>query len=209
MIDALLGLVHQAVASPWVYAALFLLAALDGFFPVVPGETAIVVASVFTGTGDTGVLFIIGAAALGAFAGDHTSYLLGRAASGPVTRRMRKGTRRRAGFDRVDKAFADRGAAVLVASRLIPGVRTGTTMTMGVTGYPLRLFSRYDALAATLWASYWALLGYLGDAAFHDEPLKGTALALGLAAAAAAVIEGQRRVRRRRRGSRPTKRSCH
>ena len=61
MSHALLGLVEQAMSSPWLYAALFGLALLDGFFPVVPAETAVITAGVFaasrraeSGPGDRG-----------------------------------------------------------------------------------------------------------------------------------------------------------
>jgi membrane protein DedA with SNARE-associated domain len=187
---ALLDLVHQAVSSPWVYAALFGLAALDGFFPVVPGETAIVIAAVFAAGGGPRLGLVIGAGALGAFLGDHTPYLIGRVGLGPVGRRLRGGTRRRATLDWAGRRLDERGGSALVASRLVPGVRTGTTLAMGALGYPLPRFSAYDTVAAASWASYWGLLGFLGGATFTDQPIKGLLLALGAAAALAVVIEG-------------------
>lgn len=199
MVDALLDLVREVVASPWVYAALFLLAALDGFFPVVPGETAIVIVAVFSAGAVPVLGLIIAAGALGAFAGDHTSYLIGRFAIGPAGRRMRAGTRRRAAFDWAGRTLDEYGGSALVASRLVPGVRTGTTMAMGAVRYPLRRFSAYDAIAATSWAGYWALLGFLGGTTFTDQPIKGLLLALGVAAVITGVVEGIRRLWQRHR----------
>lgn len=40
--DALTGVLDTAVTSPWFYLALFVVAALDGFFPVVPSESMVI-----------------------------------------------------------------------------------------------------------------------------------------------------------------------
>lgn len=203
MTDAFLDLVHQTIATPWVYAALFLLAALDGFFPVIPGETAIVAVAVFAAATGPHLLPVIGVAALGAFVGDHISYLIGRGAGGPLSRRMRPGTRRREAFDRARTMLERRGGLVLLASRLVPGVRSATTMTMGAVGYPLPLFSLFDSIAASGWASYWALLGYLGGAVFEDAPVKGLLLAIGVAVTMTALSEAARHIPTRRRSPAP------
>ena len=83
MSDAITQLVEGAMASPWVLLALFAFAALDGFFPVVPSESLVVSAGVFAAAnGEPSLPLVILAAALGAFTGDHVSYLVGtRAAS--------------------------------------------------------------------------------------------------------------------------------
>ena len=52
MTDAVLPLVESVVFSPWLYAVLFALAAIDGFFPVVPSETSVITAGVFAAAGD-------------------------------------------------------------------------------------------------------------------------------------------------------------
>lgn len=88
MFDALLELVHQTVTSPWLYALVAGMAALDMFFPLVPGETAVVTAGMAAAAGPPHLLLVIAAAALGAFAGDHIAYTLGRVAGAPVTRRL-------------------------------------------------------------------------------------------------------------------------
>ena len=45
------------------------------------------------------------------------------------------------------------------------------------------------------WATYAGLVGYLGGAAFEDEPLKGVFLGLGLALSVAGAIELLRHAR--------------
>lgn len=200
MVDTALHFVSAAATSPWAYFALFVLAALDGFFPAVPGETALVAVAVFATGGDSSLLLTILAGAAGVFAGDHTSYFIGRGSIGQLQRRLRAGTRGRLAFDWASQKLDERGGVVLLASRFIPGVRTATTMTMGAVNYPLRFFSLFDSVASLCWATGWSLVGYVGGAAFQDDPMKGLLLGLGLALAITVLAEVIRYLRKRSRG---------
>ena len=68
MTDAILPLVEDVMSSPWIYLVLFALAAVDGFFPVVPSEASVITAGVFAAAGDPSLPLVILVAALGAFA---------------------------------------------------------------------------------------------------------------------------------------------
>ncbi|MER7012294.1 DedA family protein [Saccharopolyspora sp. NPDC000359] len=204
MTNAALGLFEQAVASPWVYLALFALAALDGFVPVVPGEASLVAASVFAASGELDLPLIVLAGTAGAFAGDHVAYLVGRGSIGRLRTRIRRRPRSRAAFDWASATLAERGGLALLASRWVPGVRTATTITMGGVGYPLRSFSLFDVAAAALWAISWSLVGYLGGSAFGTDPVGG--VLFGLALAAALTLLGGT-IRHFRRRTRPTERA--
>jgi membrane-associated protein len=197
MAEAITELVEGAMGSPWVYLALCAFAAIDAFFPVVPSESLVISAGVFAATGEPNVFAVIGVAALGAFAGDHISYLAGRTAGGRLIRRARPGSRKAAAFERAGGLLTDRGGTILVVCRYIPGARTAITLTAGAVSYPLRSFSLFDGIAALSWASYSVLVGYLGGAAFEGDPFKGLALGLGLALTASALIEAVRQLRRR------------
>ncbi|MDA3649077.1 DedA family protein [Saccharopolyspora indica] len=190
-------LIQQVMASPWVYLALFALAALDSVLPVIPGEAALVTAAVFATSGDLNLLVIVLAGTAGAFAGDHLTYLIGRNSIGRLQARIRRRPRGRAAFDWATTTLAERGGQALLTSRWVPGVRTATTITMGGVGYPLRSFSLFDAAGAALWATSWSLMGYLGGAAFGTDPLKGLLFGLGLAAALMLLSGAVRHVRRR------------
>ncbi|MFD0684426.1 DedA family protein [Actinomadura fibrosa] len=192
MSDAILDALRGSMSSPWIYAALFGLAMLDAFVPVVPSETLVVTAGVFAAHGRPFLVLVIAAAAVGAFCGDHVSYGIGRLAGDRLERWLRPGTRRRAAYDQAGRILAKRGGLVLIIARYIPGGRTAATLVMGAVEHPLRSFSAYDAVAAVLWASYSALIGYLGGAAFQDDPVKGLLLGFGVAAALTVVVEGGR-----------------
>ena len=151
MSHAVLEFLQQVMSSPWLYLALFGLALLDGFFPVVPAETSVITAGVFAATGQTNLALVIVVAALGAFAGDHISYLIGYKAGGRI--------RRRKAFVWARDTLAERGGLVLVVARYIPGGRTATTLTMGAVRHPLRSFTFFDAIAAVSWGVYSGLIG--------------------------------------------------
>jgi membrane-associated protein len=200
MTDAIVELVEGAMSSPWVFLALFAFSAVDAFFPMVPSESLVVTAGVFSAShGEPALALVILAAGGGAFAGDHVSYLIGRTAGQRVARRIQPGTKRAASFDWAGRTLATRGGLVLIICRYIPGARTAVTLTAGAVGYRLRSFSPFDAIAALAWGVYSALIGYVGGSAFEDDPLKGLALGLGLALALAGVAELVRLVLRRRR----------
>src|SRR6476646_4265537 len=80
-----------ADASGWAYAILFLFAFLDVLVPIVPSETAVITAGVVAASGDLSLALIIPAAAVGAFLGDNTVYLLGRRFGGRATERFFRG----------------------------------------------------------------------------------------------------------------------
>ena len=201
MTDAVLGWVQELMASPWVYLVLFSLAALDGFLPVVPGESVVITAGVFAATGQPDLAMVVAVAALGAFVGDHTSYLIGHRAGPRLYAWARPGSRRRAALDRASRLLAARGGVLLVTARYVPGLRTAVTLTAGAVGWPLRRFTPFAALAALTWAGWSAGIGYVGGLAFERDPLHGLLLGIGLALALAALGEGLRFLLHRRRGS--------
>jgi membrane-associated protein len=204
MTDAIVELVEGAMATPWVLLALYAVAAIDGFFPAVPSESLVVTAGVFAAAnGEPSIPLVIAAAALGAFTGDHISYLLGRKAGGRLTKRLRPGTRKQAAFVWARVALEQRGGTILVVCRYIPGARTAVTLTAGAVRHPLRSFSTFDGIAALSWGTYSALVGYVGGAAFEDDPLKGVLLGLGLAVSVAVLVELVRHVRSTRGRRRP------
>ena len=197
MTDALVTLVEGALTSPWGLLALTAVAAVDGFFPVVPSESLVVTGGVFAAAGDQALALVIAAAAVGAFAGDHVSYFLGRRAGDRLTGRLHAGTRKAAAFEWARRVLAERGGVVIVVARYVPGGRTAVTLTAGAVDHPLSSFTFFDSIAAVSWAAYASLVGYLGGAAFEGEPGKGVLLGLGVALCVAGAIELLRHARRR------------
>jgi membrane protein DedA with SNARE-associated domain len=199
MTDAILPFVEDVMSSPWIYLVLFAVAAVDGFFPLVPSETSVLTAGVFAASGETLLPLVIVAAALGAFAGDQTSYFLGRAAGLRLHKRVARGSRREAALEWARRALASRGGVIIIVSRYFPGARTAVTLTAGAVGYAWRRFAAFGGAAAVAWATYASLVGYVGGVAFEHDPVKGLLLGFGVAAVVTASAEAARILVRRRR----------
>jgi membrane-associated protein len=186
-------------ASPWTYAVILAVAALDALLPLVPSEATVISAGVLAGAGELHLGLVIGAGAAGAYVGDSGAYLLGRRFDRKVDRRLFpgvRGARRRAWAERM---LERHGGPLIFGARFVPGGRTATTVSAGVLGMRWLRFAAFAAAAAIGWASYSALLGYLGGRAFEHNPLWGLLLGFGVAAATFVAVESARRIRARRR----------
>lgn len=203
MIDEIVVAVEGLMGSPWVYLALYAIAAIDAFFPVVPSETLVITAGVFaSATGEPNVLIVILAAAAGAFTGDHISYFIGRYGGGALIERFGQGKAVQSAMGWARRELDIRGGLVLVVARYIPGGRTATTLTCGATGYPLARFSFFDAIAGLSWGVYSALIGYFAGNWFEGDPIRGLLLGLGIALLITGTVEVVRHLRRRREAER-------
>lgn len=181
--------------SPWTYAFLFAISALDAIVPLVPSETSVIAAGVIAGSGRLDVAVVALVAAAGAGFGDNCSYWIGRLAGERLVGRL-LGSRAERRLDWARRLLAERGAYLIVVSRFIPGGRTVTTLTAGLVRYRWTKFVLFDLVAALTWGMYAAFLGYFGGKAFEEDPFKGLLLALGLALAITALVEGIRWLRR-------------
>jgi membrane protein DedA with SNARE-associated domain len=146
--------VLHAAGQWWVLLVVFLLCAIDGFFPVVPSESVLVALASISGTEQTVSLWWIWlVGALGAITGDQIAYTLGRRMGVERFRWMRtRSVRRAVGSAR--KALDGHGALVICTARYIPGGRVAVNFTAGATGYPRGRFTLLDAFAAVLWSAY-------------------------------------------------------
>jgi membrane-associated protein len=192
--------VDLASASPWTYAVILAVAALDAVVPLVPSEATVISAGVLAGAGDLQLGFVIAAGAMGAFAGDSSAYWLGRRFDRPIGRRVfrgAKGARRRVWAERALDRY---GGPLIFGARFIPGGRTATTVTAGILRMRWARFAAFAGAAAVGWATYAALLGYLGGRAFAN-PLWGLLTGFGIAGGTFLIIEIARRARARRQRS--------
>jgi membrane-associated protein len=198
MFDRLTDLVSGAW---WSYLVVFAVSYLDAIIPIVPSETLVVTAGVLASSGDMSLPFVILFAAAGAFLGDNTAYLIGRHFGDPVKRRFFRSDKAKQRLGWAEHQLEERGGELIVVARFIPGGRTAVTLSAGGLKMPWRRFATYDAIAAIVWASYAALLGYVGGKRFEAAPWKGLIVALTLAFAVAGGIELVRWLLRRRKAA--------
>ncbi len=185
--------------SNWSYLAIFAVALLDAFFPVVPSESMVVLAGVLAGAGDLNVFVVIAVAWAGAVAGDNISYGIGKFVGERTVRRLFRHEKAHRGFDWAEQQLEERGSYIILVARFIPFGRTAVTFTSGYTkGLPWHRFFRYDLVAGFIWAIYATMLGYVGGKQFEQQPWKGVLVGLGIAFAVAFGIELIRNRRARR-----------
>jgi membrane-associated protein len=182
------SLTHFVSGSPWTYVYLFAVSAIDVVFPVVPSEASVILGGVLAGSGHLILPLVILAGAAGAVAGDNTAYLIGRKAEGPIVRRFFSGERARR-LEWAREQLSVRGPYLILIGRFVPGGRTAVTITAGMLQMPYRRFLLYDVMAGTVWASYAALLGYVGGRSFEEQPWKGFVAAFAVALAVGGIIE--------------------
>jgi membrane-associated protein len=191
------SLTEQVSGSPWTYAFLFAIAALDVVFPIVPSETSVILAGVLASTGDLILILVIVVAAAGAILGDNTAYWIGRLLGDRIVARFFKGERRKR-VDWAEKQVTERGGYLIIVGRFIPGGRTVITLACGLLEMRWRRFIAFDVAAGLLWAAYAALLGYFGGRTFEESPLKGFIVAFAIALAVTGGIEAYRYLKKRR-----------
>jgi membrane-associated protein len=191
------SLIDLLTGSLWTYPLLLGICAGDAVVPLLPSETAVIVCGIQAARGELSLGWVIAFAAVGAFAGDNTSYAGGRWLGRPVVQRFFSGERAQERLEWAKRFLKERGSYVLVVARFIPGGRTATTFTSGLVHlrWPTR-FVPYIVVAAALWATYGALVGYLGGRVFRDQPIYALLIAFAIAALVTVVAETVRRVRK-------------
>jgi membrane-associated protein len=176
-------------ASGWAYAVILALSLLDAILPIVPSEVSVITAGVVAATGGMNLPLVILAAALGAFLGDNAAYLIGYHLGPRARERFFHGKKSQKTFDWAERQLTRRGGELIAVARFIPGGRTAVTLSAGTLRYPWRRFAVFDVIAAVIWASYAALLGYFGGQAFEGAAWKGLLVALVTGGALTGVIE--------------------
>ncbi|WP_405061409.1 DedA family protein [Kribbella sp. NBC_01505] len=194
-------LLGVAMASHWLLLILFLAAAIDAVFPIVPSEGMVVTAGMAAAAGHQNLLLVIVVAMVGSVIGESACYFLGRGSGPRLHRWMKRQERRQQLYDKVSGALHSRGGLILMTVRYIPGARMVATLTAGATRYSFKKFVVFTFAGVTIAYTYVALLGYLGGDAFEHDSLKALAFSLGLAFVIGLVIETSRRVSNRRRAA--------
>jgi membrane-associated protein len=186
-------------SSPWTYAIVLAFAAFDALLPFFPSETAAIAAGVLAGAGDLNIAFVVAAAAAGAFVGDNSSYVLGRTAGHAAVSRLFSPGANLERLEWAGRLLESRGSYLIVVARFVPGGRTAVTLTAGLTHMRRGRFVLAASVAALLWASFAAGLGYVGGRAFEDDPWRGFVAAGVVALLVVVGVEVARRLRRPRR----------
>lgn len=186
-------------ANWWFLIVIVVVAFLDSIFPIVPSETTVIIGGVAAGLGEQTLWLVIVCGALGAFLGDNAAYLIGARLSGWIERRAEKRPKWKANLEWAGRQIRERGGLLLITARFIPGGRSALTISSGVTHQPRLWFAAWIAVAAVVWSSYAALLGYFGGKTFQENHTAAFLVAFGAALSVTIVIEVVRHVLRKKR----------
>ncbi len=184
-------------ANWWFLGIIAAIAFLDSVVPIVPSETMVIIGGVAAGQGDQMLLAVIAVGALGAFLGDNTAYVLGDRMSGFIQRHADRRPKWHTRLEWAGEQIRVRGGLLLITARFIPGGRTALTVSSGVTRQPRRWFVGWISIAVAIWATYAALLGYIGGKAFEDNHTLAFVVAFSAALAMTVLIEVGRHLRAR------------
>ncbi|MEK6312658.1 MAG: VTT domain-containing protein [Curtobacterium sp.] len=188
MLDQITPFVVDLAASPLVYVVLFALCLLDGFFPPVPSETALVAVAAVAATSGQPVLFgLLAAAAAGAVAGDSIAYWIGRRV-GLARLASSRRPRIAAAFAFAERQMQQRPASLILVGRYIPVGRVAVNTTAGATKLPYRRFLGISAVAGSLWAATSLGIALATSSVLH-EPVVAAMVSMVIAVVLGVVVD--------------------
>ncbi|WP_030815812.1 DedA family protein [Streptomyces sp. NRRL F-2799] len=183
---------------------------LEDFGVPAPGETILLAAGVYAGTGELNIVAVAVIAFAAAVLGDNIGYVIGRTGGRVFVERWGKYillTPKR--FEAAEAFFRRHGGKIVTVARFVEGLRQANGIIAGTTGMAWPRFVAFNALGAALWVGLWSSLAYLAGShitAVYDEIVRYQRYALvavGLLVAALIVrhLVRRRRARRTEAGS--------
>jgi membrane protein DedA with SNARE-associated domain len=174
MSEQLPGLMQSLVPflDRYGYAAVVTLVGVESFGVPAPGQTMLIAAGVYAGTGHLNVALVLVSGLLAAVVGDSLGYAIGHYGGRPLVLRFGRYvflTENR--LAAAERFFARRGNIVVPVARFIDGLRQANGIVAGLAQMGFWRFLTCNVLGAVAWASLWVLLGYLAgnhlDVIYH------------------------------------------
>jgi membrane-associated protein len=195
ILDALLAI----ASSPWCYVVLAGLLIVDGFFPFVPGETAVVALATLGAAGRGPQEWLVLIVAIAAtMLGDGIAFAIGRRTGLSRWSWMRR-ARVQSMFAWAGRGLHGRTILFFVIAKFVPYARVLVTMTGGASRLPIPRYLRASLIAATVYTAYHVFVGTAAGTLFASNPLLATAIAIATVAVLGVVAEMVNRAIRRRR----------
>jgi membrane protein DedA with SNARE-associated domain len=185
------------------YGAVGLLIFLESIGAPLPGETVLIAAAVYAGTGRLNPFALAVVAVLAAVVGDNTGYAVGRIGGARAVARFGRLlllTPER--FEKGRQIFRRHGPRIVFVARFVAVLRQVNGLLAGTAHLPWRVFAVVDALGSLLWVACWTTVGYFAgnhiDTVWHAVTRAGWVAALVAVAVAGAIGVVVARRRRRR-----------
>ena len=182
------GIVHH-----YGLIALFLVVMLESGGVPLPGETALVAASIFAAQGNLNIVEVIAVAATAAIIGDNLGYWVGRTGGRSLLERfgpLRRWSNRT--LPRSERFFERHGGKTIFLARFFSVLRVTAAWVAGMSRMPWWRFFFWNAAGGICWAVLVGLIAYYVGHAAADAigryGLIGGASAVVVVAAALLVI---------------------
>ncbi|MET4705910.1 VTT domain-containing protein [Frigoribacterium sp. UYMn621] len=183
--------------SPWAYVLLAALLLIDGFFPFVPGETAVVTLASLSAAGHgPPVWSILALAIVASTAGDAVAFANGSRLGTRQWAWMRR-PRIVAMFEWAERGLVRKPALFLVSAKFVPVARVAVTMTAGSSRLPFVRYLPIALLASTVYTTYHVGVALFAGSMLGGNPLMAVGVAIATVSVVAAVIECAPRVARK------------
>ena len=170
---AVISLLGHEISNQYAYLAVGLAIGIESMGIPMPGETALIAASIASKTGDLNIYIVIAVAATGAIIGDNIGYWIGRKGGrrllehpGPFY------NRRMALLVHGDRFFEAHGPKAVFIGRWVALLRVTAAVLAGANRMDARKFFVWNALGGIAWATSVGVLGYLlgatGERLIHE-----------------------------------------
>jgi len=191
----------QPVLEHYGYLAVGGFVLLEDFGVPLPGETILIAAAVFAGSGHMNIAGVFVVAVIAAIIGDNIGFGIGHFGGRPLVHRFGRYiflTPER--LDQAEDYFNRHGGKIVTVARFIDGLRQINGLLAGIGGMGWLKFLGYNALGAVLWVGTWCALGYLAGeniVDIYDTFERYKWYVIGALAVVVAIVIAHR-VRRRR-----------
>jgi membrane protein DedA with SNARE-associated domain len=209
MTQHLPGVLHslEPTLNNFGYLAVVGLVLIEDFGVPVPGETVLILAAVYAGTGRLNIVLVALLGFCGALLGDNIGFAIGHFGGRRLVQRYGRYillTPER--LDRATEFFERHGGKIIIVARFIEGLRQANGIIAGTTGMRWSRFLVFNAIGAALWVALWTSIGYFSgshiDTIYEDATRYSTYLAIVVGTLLLASVA--RRVVRLRRARPPS-----
>ena len=157
-IQTLAPLIHR-----YGYLAVGSLLFLEDFGILVPGETVLTAAAFFAGLGQLNILLVILIGIVASILGDNVGYAIGSYGGHPFLEKYGRYvflTPKR--IEKAENFFNKYGGRVVSVARFFDGLRELNGISAGISEMKWPRFLIFNTIGATVWVTFWALIGYYG-----------------------------------------------
>jgi membrane protein DedA with SNARE-associated domain len=185
------GVLHslEPTLNRFGYLAVVGLVLVEDFGVPVPGETILILAAIYAGTGRLNIVLVGLLGFVGAVIGDNIGFAIGHFGGRPLIERFGRYiflTPSR--IERATGFFERHGGWIILVARFIEGLRQANGIIAGISGIHWAKFLLFNAIGAALWVGVWTTLGYLSGSNINTIYDTASRFSTYLAIAVAALL---------------------